>query len=72
MMVRKYGNLSEFSYQKKSAKFIIKVKLDCIGVTVYQFLETKVVLNFKKIKKKKLQRLFKKYDLGRQNIETIK
>ena len=30
---------------KKSVKFLIKVKLDYIGKMVYQFLETKVVLN---------------------------
>ena len=30
---------------EKSVKFVIKVKLDYIGMTVYQLLETKVVLN---------------------------
>ena len=43
-------------------KFIIKVKFNYLGITVYQYLETKLGTQLEKIKKK-LQRLFKKYDL---------
>ena len=42
-------------------KFVIKVMLDYIGKTFYQFLETKVVLDLRK--KKDLPRLSKEYDL---------
>ena len=36
-MVWKYANLLELLYWKKSVKFVIKVKWDYMGMTVYQF-----------------------------------
>ena len=48
MMVLKYTNLLVPFYEKKSMIFIIKVLLDYIGMTVYQFLDAKVVLNKRK------------------------
>ena len=70
MMVLKYANLLELFHSKESAKFVIKTKLDYVGMMVYQFLGTKVVINWKI--KKKLQRLFKEYELEIKEENDVK
>ena len=69
-MVLKYANLLELFHSKKSARFVIKTKLDYIGMMVYQFLVTKVLINWKI--KKKLQRLFKEYELEIKEENDVK
>ena len=50
------SNLPEYFYQRKSTKLVTKMKLDHMGVTFYQFLGTKVVHDWKKLK-----RIYKNY-----------
>lgn len=55
MMVWKYTDLSELFHLKRWIKFVIQMELDCIGIKVYQFLETKNRSQLDKTKKYDLE-----------------